>query len=445
MSTPHCSPPPYTSVPLHLTMDSTRTWIKRTDKFKYTNMTDQQQFLEYCFSWLPEAEIQSISSGEDSNLTRPSNAPNIVVVGIRETEINVPAHSLGVLLCCEDCRRSDATPLQWGYLHYHKYGDTGNQNIKIYFYNHHPKIIETPKHIIVPFAYLYMSYFRRLHKSLLPSSIRPPQYRKFCIITTARHLPLQEWIKRLGPTDHISQFYDRIGSDSCYHSQKLIDLLSEYKFVLCGENAFHAGYITEKVFNALFARTIPIYTGPPDTLRYLNPKTTFIIPSRPTRKIQLQLTRRILSIAQNPTEYSRIISQYPLNPSFDDENYEQRLNQFIQPWLIETQEQRANAQRARLPPSLSAATGAASAVSTSTDTESNRDHQETLHTLPAQQSSTRPETPTSPSLSPPSTPNTPDPQNSHMSPPSTPEASYDLAQPPPVPVSIPAEPAAHLL
>lgn len=317
---------------LQLTADSQKTWLHRDDPHKYTNMVSPKQFLEYCFSWLPNPKIAIDKYSATSR-------PTIVVAGIRETDIDVPNNTLGLLLCCEDLRRSDASPQSWGYTHFVKYGDMGNNKIQVYFYNHHPKIIQTPKCIIIPFVYLYISYFKRKQYTLLPRAVQPPQYRKFCIITTARHRPLQEWIKRLGKCDHISQFRDRIGGDSCYHSQKLIDLLSEYKFVLCGENAYHAGYMTEKVFNAMFARTIPIYCGPPDTKRYLNPNAMLLVPARPTRLILTQLTRRIMALSSTPSEYMTMLKRQPINPSFHNENYEQRLQQFIQPWLINAENQ----------------------------------------------------------------------------------------------------------
>lgn len=424
------------SVPLALTADSWHTWIKRMDKLRYTNMSNQQQFLEYCFSWLPEARLRQSDESDSSGSSPPSPphsqsaTPAIVVGGIREVDVAVPPGSLGILLCCEDCRRSDATALQWGYVHYHKHGDTGDPNVRVYFYNHYSRLVRTQKHMIVPFAYLYMSYCKRKHKSLFPRSVRPPQYRKFCIITTARHKPLQEWIKRLGPTDHISQFTARVGSESCYHGQKLIDLLSEYKFVLCGENAFHAGYITEKVFNAFFARTIPIYSGPPDTLRYLNPSAAVLIPSRPTKRVQLQLARRILTLARSPAEYARAISQYPLNPSFDDENYESALRQFIQPWLNVTRETRSQAVFAHPP----ASGGSENEVSISTDTGLGTGHPRTLPPSPERPPSTQEgysESP--PGTPPPSTPDSIGPRSLSMSPPCTPGASYDLTESPPAP------------
>jgi hypothetical protein len=52
-------------------------------------------------------------------------------------------------------------------------------------------------------------------------------------------------------------------------------VLRQYKFAICYENAVFPGYITEKIFDALFAGCIPIYLGAPDVTEQL-PKNIFI-------------------------------------------------------------------------------------------------------------------------------------------------------------------------
>ena len=47
---------------------------------------------------------------------------------------------------------------------------------------------------------------------------------------------------------------------------------SRHKFSLCFENGSHPGYTTEKLVEALAARTVPIYWGDPDVGKVFNPK-----------------------------------------------------------------------------------------------------------------------------------------------------------------------------
>ncbi len=50
------------------------------------------------------------------------------------------------------------------------------------------------------------------------------------------------------------------------------DVLRQYKFALCYENAVFPGYVTEKIFDALFAGCIPVYLGAPDVTDMLPPE-----------------------------------------------------------------------------------------------------------------------------------------------------------------------------
>lgn len=53
------------------------------------------------------------------------------------------------------------------------------------------------------------------------------------------------------------------------------EVLQRYAFCLCFENMAMNGYITEKLFDCLYAGTIPLYLGAPDILRYV-PQDVFI-------------------------------------------------------------------------------------------------------------------------------------------------------------------------
>jgi hypothetical protein len=53
------------------------------------------------------------------------------------------------------------------------------------------------------------------------------------------------------------------------------ETLGQYKFALCFENSILKGWITEKIFDCLFAGTVPVYWGAPDIERYL-PEGCFI-------------------------------------------------------------------------------------------------------------------------------------------------------------------------
>lgn len=53
------------------------------------------------------------------------------------------------------------------------------------------------------------------------------------------------------------------------------EMLQNYEFCLCFENMQMDGYITEKIFDCLYAGTIPLYMGAPDILEYI-PEDVFV-------------------------------------------------------------------------------------------------------------------------------------------------------------------------
>jgi hypothetical protein len=49
------------------------------------------------------------------------------------------------------------------------------------------------------------------------------------------------------------------------------EILNKYKFNICYENAIHInGWITEKIFDSLFAKCIPVYWGCDSISKYVN-------------------------------------------------------------------------------------------------------------------------------------------------------------------------------
>ncbi|WRA14163.1 fucosyltransferase [Helicobacter pylori] len=58
-----------------------------------------------------------------------------------------------------------------------------------------------------------------------------------------------------------------------YKVKNKSEFLSQYKFNLCFENSQGYGYVTEKIIDAYFSHTIPIYWGSPSVAQDFNPKS----------------------------------------------------------------------------------------------------------------------------------------------------------------------------
>jgi hypothetical protein len=57
------------------------------------------------------------------------------------------------------------------------------------------------------------------------------------------------------------------------------EVISKYRFNICFENVAYPGYITEKIFDAFLAKTIPVYYGAPDITEFI-PSNSFIDASK---------------------------------------------------------------------------------------------------------------------------------------------------------------------
>lgn len=102
--------------------------------------------------------------------------------------------------------------------------------------------------------------------------------------------------------------------------------LSKYQFSLCFENCIYNGYITEKIFDCFFSKSIPIYLGAPDIDQYI-PKNTFIDMRNFTTFKELDIFLEHLS-EEKISEYLHNIERY-LNSvdflKFTDQKFAQKL------------------------------------------------------------------------------------------------------------------------
>lgn len=108
---------------------------------------------------------------------------------------------------------------------------------------------------------------------------------------------------------------------------------STHRFSLCFENGAHSGYTTEKLVQALAARTVPIYWGDPDVGRVFNKKA--IIDAYSFENIE-SLVKHIKELEDDEQKYLQILREpalLPTSPCIDEE-----LERF-EKWLINIFEQ----------------------------------------------------------------------------------------------------------
>lgn len=95
---------------------------------------------------------------------------------------------------------------------------------------------------------------------------------------------------------------------------KKVEVISKYKFALCLENTVFPGYITEKIFDCFFAKSIPVYIGAQDIKEFI-PGDTFIDIN--DFKSLLDLEKYIDSIDEEKyTKYMNNIEKFLISDSF---------------------------------------------------------------------------------------------------------------------------------
>ena len=98
-----------------------------------------------------------------------------------------------------------------------------------------------------------------------------------------------------------------------------VKFMSDYKFNLCFENSSYPGYCTEKLFEALCAKTVPIYWGSPTAALDFNP-AAFI--NRYNFASDQQFIDFIIQVSNNKELYNH----YYLQPMFRDEEFFRTFN-----------------------------------------------------------------------------------------------------------------------
>jgi hypothetical protein len=283
-------------------------WI---DSNNYYSIQSFEKFINYFFN--------------DINLTFSKTVDDTTDGILYDIQHNseTPTNKCNILLCVENCN-------YWNhYFHHNKYKNYYNENIKIYLYNHIDKIEQTDKYIAIPQIHIQINYLKKFYNAIQPSISINFHQKKFCLITTIINNTFKSEIyKMLLSIDNCDSIKDfpNLKTESCYHSQELLNVFQQYKFVFICENSISEGYITEKIFNCYFSKIIPIYYGSNKITDYFN-KDSFIN----IKLDQLEETKQnIINIINDEEKYNQYISENILNPTYDDENYKEKLNNFIQ-------------------------------------------------------------------------------------------------------------------
>jgi hypothetical protein len=94
-----------------------------------------------------------------------------------------------------------------------------------------------------------------------------------------------------------------------------ISLLAGYRFALAMENTRFPGYLSEKLFDCMYARCIPIYYGAPDVAQYVPPSSFIDARQFPTFAALDQFLRSITE--SEATRYLEAAHTFLTSPAFE--------------------------------------------------------------------------------------------------------------------------------
>lgn len=235
---------------------------------------------------------------------------------------------VNILICIENIKNTRSRH----YTHYNQFGEYGDDRINIYYYNHIDKIKITDKYLAIPTVYFRIDYFKLKYDYYKTKLNVPFKEKKFCLMVNKSGVnnKINEYVKKLNEielVDHISKYNNKIEKKSCYNSIELLEVFNQYKFILCVENSYNDGYITEKIFNVFFSKAIPIYDGS-DKIEYFFNNKSFV-----NIKSSDDYIKIVKKLNDDEKLYNEYINNDKINKDYDDEDYKNKMRDFIEKLL----------------------------------------------------------------------------------------------------------------
>jgi len=191
-------------------------WI--TDSH-YSSIKSYDKFIKYFFP-------DTVNASIDNNNFKYC----ILNLNGMSHDITYEDNIIYILICVENCNAHH-------YNLYNKYGAFGNRNIKIYFYNHIDKIIQTDEYMAFPIIYTQIEYFNKYYNDIKPNVITSFKDKKFCLFVSNNHFRsnikenIKGFLQEIDVCDSLNIYKNILYDKSCYHSIELMNVFNKYKFI----------------------------------------------------------------------------------------------------------------------------------------------------------------------------------------------------------------------
>jgi alpha(1,3/1,4) fucosyltransferase len=176
--------------------------------------------------------------------------------------------------------------------------------------------LDDPRHMRLPwYAVLYDSPTALIQGPDFPSAQKIlGEKTKFCSYMVSNHsqrrnrnrLEIFEKLSKYKRVESGGRFMNNVGGPILGGFQGKIDFMRPCKFHIAFENASLPGYTTEKLPQAMMARTLPIYWGDPQVARDFNPESFIDASKFPNLDA---LVEHIIKLDQDDALYAKVMSQ----------------------------------------------------------------------------------------------------------------------------------------
>jgi hypothetical protein len=173
--------------------------------------------------------------------------------------------------------------------------------------------VDDARHLQVPFYVLYGQAASIVKKNDDAERIMAGKT-KFCSFVVRSHNPRKnrnrlEFFQRLSrykQVDSGGEFMNNIGGAIPGYSAGKIEFLKPYKFNIAFENGSFPGYTTEKIFEPMVSRCLPIYWGNPLIAEEFNPKSFLNYADFPSEEA---LIEKIMELDKDDAQYLEYLRQ----------------------------------------------------------------------------------------------------------------------------------------
>jgi hypothetical protein len=185
-------------------------------------------------------------------------------------------------------------------------GESSGQNFDSYDINFVPDKIKN--NVIFPFGAFY-TITRNLDMNVFSNKRTLEPHSKFCLFSVSNPSCEQrnQFFHNLSlykQVDSCGKVFNNMECPATYGNKEYTDMIGQYKFMICFENLSKENYFTEKLINAYYYKTIPIYWGCPN-LDYINLDSILYLKPDYTHEDEMKLIETIKMLDNDDDAYKR--------------------------------------------------------------------------------------------------------------------------------------------